>query len=378
VAKTRPKPLSVIASAPPAALPPLYDRWMRQLLGAQVRGEPRATCDDCAMCATPGEETAAGTLFFNPRTKCCTFIPLLPNFLVGRILADDDPHPAAVHGRASVEARVASGQMVLPLGLGRTPAQTAMYHHRPIAFGQSEALRCPHYLEEGGLCGVWRHRDATCATWFCKYERGEVGRIFWLRVFRLLQAAEQALALHCALELGLGPAELHTLLAVMDPTPGGGAPPSRPDGTSAPAVARTIWGRWHGRERELYIEAGRIVDGLSWADVRALAGPLVRAHEGLVRDAHAQREARVLPPGPLRPGDLRGATLDPDRAHLTGYSTLDPVTMPRALFDALARFDGKHTTKEALRLIAAEEGLDVDDAVILRLLDFGVLADAGK
>ena len=43
-------------------------------------------------------------LFFHRDTKCCTYLPDLPNFLVGRIL--EDPDPALAPGRASVERRI--------------------------------------------------------------------------------------------------------------------------------------------------------------------------------------------------------------------------------------------------------------------------------
>jgi hypothetical protein len=35
--------------------------------------------------------SGASALAFHPETKCCTYIPALPNFLVGRIVEDDDP-----------------------------------------------------------------------------------------------------------------------------------------------------------------------------------------------------------------------------------------------------------------------------------------------
>src|SRR5262245_36081364 len=90
-------------------LPPLYQRWVRELLDGPVPRETEATCDNCAMLVEGG--VAAG---FNTDTKCCTFLPELHNFLVGAILADDDP--AFATGRASVRARVARRVAVTPLG----------------------------------------------------------------------------------------------------------------------------------------------------------------------------------------------------------------------------------------------------------------------
>ena len=50
---------------------------------------------------TSGAQPETG---YNPETKCCTYMPELWNFLVGRILDDDSADTAL--GRASVEARI--------------------------------------------------------------------------------------------------------------------------------------------------------------------------------------------------------------------------------------------------------------------------------
>lgn len=82
-------------------LPPLYDGWMLELLEGVIPRESRATCNNCAMCSQPGAESGPRERYFDPTIKCCTYIPVLPNFLVGRILTDDDP--AARPGRLAVE-----------------------------------------------------------------------------------------------------------------------------------------------------------------------------------------------------------------------------------------------------------------------------------
>ena len=71
-------------------LPHLYARWTAELLAGPIPREERATCENCAMCAPPGEEDDPQSHVFDPATKCCTYVPDLPNFLVGRILSPDD------------------------------------------------------------------------------------------------------------------------------------------------------------------------------------------------------------------------------------------------------------------------------------------------
>src|SRR5687767_5199250 len=87
-------------TTPAGPLPPLYEAWIDQLLGSAIPPETVATCHDCAMLPRAGEEVVPGEDRFSPRVKCCTFQPSLPNFLVGRILSDEDPAMAA--GRATV------------------------------------------------------------------------------------------------------------------------------------------------------------------------------------------------------------------------------------------------------------------------------------
>src|SRR5258706_6959334 len=98
---------------PTSPLPPLYAAWIDQLLGGSIPQETDATCDDCAMLPDVGQTPEASGVFFNPETKCCSYVPQLPNYLVGRILNDNDP--AFARGRASVETRLNAGVAVSPL-----------------------------------------------------------------------------------------------------------------------------------------------------------------------------------------------------------------------------------------------------------------------
>jgi len=128
-------------------LPPLYAAWVAELLPGVIPRESQATCDDCAMCAHGEEQERPPEDYFDPAVKCCSYIPHLSNFLVGRILADNDP--AAAPGRATVEKRIKQGVAVTPLGLDRTPVFNLVYENSANAFGKSRNLRCPHYLEDG-------------------------------------------------------------------------------------------------------------------------------------------------------------------------------------------------------------------------------------
>ena len=83
-------------------LPPLYHRWVTGMLADQIPRETLATCASCAMCVTPQGAVPNSIYTFDPDLKCCVYLPILPNFLVGRILAD--PRNAA--GVDSVRRRL--------------------------------------------------------------------------------------------------------------------------------------------------------------------------------------------------------------------------------------------------------------------------------
>ena len=187
-----------------ASLPPLYAGWVDQLLDGPIPAETNATCHDCAMLLTEGERrTPLAESEYNPDTKCCTYLPELWNFLVGGVLLES--HADAERGRATVEARIDRGAQVTPLGLGKSRTFGLLYKTGGAdTFGQSRHMRCPHYLhDEGGLCGVWRNRESTCATWFCKHLRGAVGQTFWSHLHQLLRTAERTLAGWALVQLGL-------------------------------------------------------------------------------------------------------------------------------------------------------------------------------
>jgi len=329
-----------------SVLPPLYARWIDDLLGVPIEPETHATCSRCAMAPPKGTPPDPEAAFFNPRVKCCTFVPLLPNFLVGRILRDRTR--ANARGRASIEARIAAGIRVTPLGLGRADAQETP----DAGFGQDEAFLCPHFVREGGgTCSIWRHRESVCATFFCKMVRGAVGANFWRALRQLLQATEQTLAWQFAEALGIA-------VTV--------------DGTAPPTAS---WGAWAGRERALYEAAAGLVERLSWHEVLERAGPDVRLHAEHVRETHARLRAPAVPAGPLRRSPFIATNLGASAVRLTTYSGMDPLTIPRTLFDVLAHFDDR-TAAYALAAIEAEQGLRIEPEVVGRLADFQVILSA--
>lgn len=378
----------------PAALPPLYARWMRDILPGAIPSEPHATCDDCAMQpAASSKKQPADPLYFGAATKCCTLIPNLPNFLTGQILADTDPHPAAQHGRATVEDRIRARHAVTPLGLGRTLAFSLHYRHHEERFGQSVALRCPHYFEPGGgLCGVWKHRESTCGTWFCKHDRGATAVRFWSGLQTFLGALEHELAYAAARELGLDNEDVRRVYA------SGGLTLSTSRGTFAShlldgqlraqklslhklggrdaAAHAAMWGRWVDREPDFYRRTGELIAALEWNEIRRLLGPRADAPIAELNARYQTLRSTALPDRLTARNDELGLVqIGKKFVRADSYRAHDPVQIPRALLEALPAFDGRTSTPEALKKIETDHHLDLDPALVRKLADFGLLVE---
>ncbi|MHC4445025.1 MAG: hypothetical protein ACYTA5_20700 [Planctomycetota bacterium] len=357
-----------------SVLPALYAGWMDELLGGPIPMEIEATCDDCAMCAGSSIPPGDLNIVFNSKTKCCTYIPELPNFLVGGMINNESSDFAA--GKATLEARLHQGVVVTPLGIGNSPTERLVYKHttQNMAFGRNPDLRCPHYLaQQGGQCGIWQHRAAVCATWFCKYVRGAVGLRFWKMVQQLLAQVESDLMHWCLGELDIGTEALRRIVpdSDSDATPIDPVCEGQLDGRMSDEVHETAWGNWAGREQEFFQACNRLVEPLAWEDVTRIGGPKIGICEHLVRQAYTNLLADELPAS-LKVGSFKILHMGKEFHRIQTYSPLDPIDIPRTLMNVLHYFDGR-PTDDALRTIALETGLQLDETLIRKLVDFEVL-----
>lgn len=354
-----------------SSLPPLYANWIAEVLTGPIPAETKADCSNCAMCAKGEPRAKSSAIFFNPKIKCCTYLPEMFNFLVGRVLLDEDP--ALASGRAALEARLEKGIAVTPLGIGQTPTFKQLYKNNTKAFGQSETLRCPYYQEESGNCGVWRHRNSVCSTWFCKHERGETGLEFWKSLEQLLSAIEQSLARWCVLQLKVGAEAMRLLF----PSPRdqmnqeSGQNSIKVDDIFDPENYRKIWGNWYNREKEFYKECARLVNGLGWQQVLEICGPELQIYVQLLQEAYHALMSKEVPVS-ARVGSFKVLTLNEKRVLVQSYSPYDPVELPKVLLDLLPYFDGT-PTPEVIEKIAAQHQIRLEPELVRKLVDYAIL-----
>ena len=345
---------------PEAALPPLYGSWLSVITGGPIPAETEATCDRCAM--LPSDGLSPPHAYFHPSTKCCAYQPHLPNFLAGRILADDDPTVAA--GRQELERRISTKIAITPIWAGPGGIFGLLYRNVPGVFGQAPELRC-HFLTPSGDCGIWTHRPGVCATWFCKHVRGSISFQFWRLAAKLLQLVEQELALWCVAEMKVGLSEVLDMDSAITPHV------SELGGEIDQANYRRIWGEWIDREPDFYRHCASLVNALKWDQVQNICGPRVRILADLLCDAYVHLMSDAIPER-VRLRDIHIVGIEKSKYRVVAYSPFDPLSMPEPLARVLHYFDGR-PLDDVLAAILGEHNLHIEASLVRRMLDFGIL-----
>ncbi len=287
--------------------------------------ETRANCADCVMLPSAG---VPADLAFTAATRCCTYHPAMPNFLVGRALR------RSPRARALVEARMHDPSGVTPWGIEASSGWSE--RHREVGadgWGRDLALRCPYWVGGDETCGLWPDRTGACRCWYCKHDTGPRAALLWMRLQILLERIESQLARLCRRR---GP---------------------------APSAGSAELMEWYGW-------CADYIDAVAAADLEAVRAEI--APLALVLDQVAARPPRSLPEvvvaavGEVHP---RG-----DQVQISGYSSFDAITLPRSVFAFLAMLDGERRWRQAL----AESGSSLDQAQVGELYRVGALIAPGE
>lgn len=344
-----------------------FQTWLPSLFDESVPHERRATCESCAMCV-PTQEGAPvsskGT--FNPSTKCCTYYPNLPAFIVGALLSDDSPELA--EGQRRIRARIAAQHGVSPRGVEGPPAYWQRYESTAL-FGRSKDMLCPYYAE--GKCTIWKYREPVCATYYCKFDQGEDGRRFWTSLRDYLLELNAALNAHAMLELGFAPEQaLAGQAREVTAEEIDGEPLS-------PAAYQARWKHYAGREEQFFRDAYAVVSKLS-PDAAAKAGG-VRVRARLMQLTRL-REVLREPVIPLRLKRNPRLVVEPAPGGgllVEAYSGMDPSRVPEKLYGVLDAFDGRPSGEVLAELKTARRPYP-SEALLRGLYQHRLLLDAGE
>lgn len=351
-------------------LPELYRRFLPEIFQQPVPIETFATCSNCIMLCEDESKSALTRPRYRPDTKCCTYQPDLPNYLIGALLSNTDP--MLEDGRQRIRERIRRRTGVSPLGIHAPRLYNVLYRHGvKRGFGQSKALLCPYYRSADGACTIWKFREAACSTWFCKTVSGNAGRELWTATKTYLAAAQNALVHYTLTKAGLtniedlyrqfrDPEQDNGYLSANDLD---GLPP--PDGEYMAA-----WEDWAGDEESFYVQCYEWIQELDRPQFETLMGA---AHEPLLAELQAKRDvARHIPERLKRNDALPFEARDDDWCSVILAGSDVTMDLPIVLIDS---FDGHRTTAEVRRHLQEETGLEIEDELLLTLYQHHVLLE---
>lgn len=352
------------------ALPPVYQHLFADFFDRPKVVETRATCDNCAMC-DHGQPSPVPMEYFNSDTKCCTFFPQLPNYLVGAILSD--PSPEMAEGKRRLQAIIAKRIGVTPQYLSRPRKLSLVMLGYGEAFGRAKSLLCPYYdsANPAGSCTIWRHREAICMTYYCKYVGGQRGYDFWSAMKSYLGTVQRTLIHHAAKAvdpLVREPVFKKNQLSVEDID------------EVAPKMSdyEAWWGSWVGREEEFYVKCFEWVMKVTREEFaqNVDGGPGKTELEELI-SRYSKLETKLLPKSLVRNARMKEEHVG-DKVVVTTYHRFDSFSMDKDLYEVVGLLRANETLEENLARLNSEHGIELAPELIEYLFAQGILVEPTK
>ncbi len=143
-------------------------QFYKDKLPEELLNTPWEEINKCSSCIM----TCGDNPKYNKVTKCCTYYPFIPNYMVGNILVNNK---LKAH---IVLEYINSKKFTLPVGLC-TPEDYQLKYvtKKDWEFGNNEELQCPFY--DSGDCTVWDQRSAECLSFQCYSSYGSKGLKMW-------------------------------------------------------------------------------------------------------------------------------------------------------------------------------------------------------
>lgn len=169
--------------------PEIYHQFIPDFLDHEVPKERFADCGNCHLCASDKLSVSM--------TKCCTYHAILPNYIIGAILSEDD---SMTYGKEKIFEKIANKHGVSPYGISGTKDMLELETRRKVKklnmlvmpVEEREKFACP-YLEDQ-KCSIWKYRSELCITYFCNPVSGKFGNQFWNAVLKFIRYMELQLS----------------------------------------------------------------------------------------------------------------------------------------------------------------------------------------
>lgn len=350
-------------------LPELYFQFLPEIFSKEIPAEIFTDCQNCHMlCNSRSDLGSEASRPFAPDTKCCTFIPQFSNYLAGAVFADNDP--SLDEGRKKLRETIKSRKGIFPHGIYPTKKYSILYElGKAEGFGKSLTLKCPYFLEGKFNCGLWKYREAVCATWFCKHLAQQSGHLFWNSVTKCLKYIEECLIAYILKK---------EKLPVIHPY-GENKNISYEDLDELPLKNDEYsyrWGIWEGKEEEFYIRSYQYFISLTNEDFLNLMGINFQILLDEVQEKYDALmeipEIMLADPSHVLP-EIKNGTyrielktwIERNDSYIT-----HAIDFPSVVIDT---FDGELSTTKVLEIIEKNYGIIVGKDILIALYQHGIL-----
>jgi hypothetical protein len=348
-------------------IPAFYHRFLPPFFEKEIPAEIFARCGNCPMTASDRQEMEREiSRPFSPETKCCTFVPRLPNYFAGGVFSDNDTKT----GGDLLRIRICEKRGIFPQGIYPDKKYRLLYEYgRKNGFGKSSLLKCPYYMEGEFNCSLWKYRESICSTWFCKYLGGENGRLFWYEMRDFFKLIQEKMAEHAVRELGLS----------VIPPYGDDEQLSVEDLDGLPihhTEYQRRWQQWEDREEEFYIRSFKLITQMKVPDFNQILGPEYAEHLNSLEEKFHRMVSipEILQVNP----DYVFEEMIPDKYRLRLRSYIDhndtvityAFDVPKSVIDT---FRGGINTAYALKELSEKSGIRLGKDLIIALYQHGIL-----
>ena len=339
-------------------LPEVYQSFLPAIFGKNIAVESYADCSNCNMCQPNDHVT--DQRFFSSKTKCCTFKPIVPNYLVGGLINDKSMN-SKINGYVE-----SSHPKMQPLGYFPSHQELALYSSiLPDNFGIDETAACE--LLDNGNCSIWKYRNSMCSTYFCHYFKGSYGKLFWVDVRDFLQIIEELITHFICKELGISSNYLsdHTTNFYTN------VQSSLENEDPASSINQsTVWGKWTDKRFEFYTECYKIAQSFTEADIRQINTPLYDEKLAALNTSYDNMLSESVPS--TLTFNPKCKIIDYDSTTCFFYiSRL--IKLPIIMTSIIKEFDGSKTVDHLLSIIPEKYNVDIDMAYIRHLHEQDIL-----
>tara|TARA_Y100001935_G_scaffold255367_1_gene267986 strand:- start:3016 stop:4074 length:1059 start_codon:yes stop_codon:yes gene_type:complete len=338
-------------------LPHIYQSFLPDIFNQHIPVEQYADCSNCNMCKPT--TIVEDQRFFSPVTKCCTFKPIVPNYLVGGILIDSKK-PTKIHTYVDI------GEKITPLGYFPSTKELQDYAAIiPDKFGMDDRVQCE--LLDDGNCSIWQHRNSICSTYFCHYFKGFHGKQFWEDVRDFLQFVEETLSAYCCMMLDipvhyLKQSTTNFFINVQEAT--------QHNGRISKLTDADMWGPWETKRDSFFKECHKICSNLTTNDVMSLNPTTYQVKISALEDSLKTMQTPLIPPTLLFNPNCKIIDFDETQ---TFFYVDRLIKLPAILQHIVKLFDGKTTNQQIISTASQSYDVDMDNHYILHLYQQNIL-----